>query len=86
MIQYYFGNVIGVDAGNGVTLPYSVRENAPLSAYSIIVRLINPDGSITENQQVLVLGDEQPFIYKDYQEFCEAQTFEQAVRRMFSGK
>ena len=84
-MQYYFGNIIEFDAGHGIALPYSVRENAPLDATSLIVKLINPDGSMEPTQQVILLGSERPFIYQDLLEYQSAVRFEKAVRRMFSG-
>ena len=88
-MQYYFGNVIEVHVGNDVWLPYSVRENAPLDAYSIIVRLINPDGTLTEKNEVLVIGSEPeklPFIFIDWAEYERGLAFTRGVRRMFSGR
>jgi hypothetical protein len=87
-MQYYFGNIIEVHVGNGVWLPYSVRENAPLDAYSLIVRELNPDGTLTSQNEVVVLGldpEKLPFIYLDWAEYQRGLTFTRSVRRMFSG-
>jgi hypothetical protein len=85
--MYYFGYVVEVDAGNGVFIPYSVRENASFGARSLIVKLINPDGTLADRQEVLLLGDAdlRELTHTSIDEYMKSLTLEKAVLRMFSG-
>lgn len=88
--MFLFNQVIVVRTDDGVELPYLMKENAPYDAYSLIVRLINPDGSVERKQEVLDVAGKKHgvhfFIYESWAEYERALTFEKVIRRMFSGK
>jgi len=88
--MFLFNYVIAVRTDDGVELPYLIKENAPHSAYSLIVKLINPDGSVEPKQQVLSLeGMERGkdySLFESWAEYDKALTLEKVFRRMFSGR